>query len=70
MKVKYTFVNPDSVKAEFRLIRIKLKLQMISYIGCCTVILNKKLQIIRNLANLDDFVCQIESGLTEVYCIG
>ena len=42
--------------------QLKLKVQMISFY---TVILNKKLRIIQTLPNSDDFVCQIESGLTK-----
>ena len=34
-----------------------------------TVILNKKLLIIRTSRDLDEFVCEIESGLSELCCI-
>ena len=50
-----------SLDAEFHLTLIKLKDFLYTVI--------KSFGISRSLPNSDDFVCQIESGLTEVYCI-
>ena len=64
-----TSVNPDSVNAKVCLTRIKLKVQMISYI-LQFLIKSFELSLIKRFSpNLNDFVCQIESGLTEVYCM-
>ena len=64
MQIQKTSVNSDSVDAKFSLTQIKLKVLDFLY----AVILNKSFGLFGSLPDLDNFFCQIESGLTEVYC--